>query len=69
MNAEMDILGVFIPSFLIYVLLALVLKEIFCRLLLWANAYRFIYHRPLFDVAVYTGILGGLIYVFQRNVS
>lgn len=60
MTGEFNILGVFVPSLLMYAVMALVLKEIVCRVLLRLGAYRFVWHRPLFDTALFVLLLGGI---------
>lgn len=55
---EFDVYGVYFPIFVVFAgvafLLQLVLKRLFDRL----NVYRFVWHRPLFDLAVYVILLG-----------
>jgi protein AaeX len=55
---EFDIYGVYFPIFVVFAgvafLLQLALKRLFDRL----NVYRFVWHRPLFDLAVYVILLG-----------
>jgi hypothetical protein len=55
---EFDIYGVYFPIFIVFAgvafLLQLALKRLFDRL----NVYRFVWHRPLFDLAVYVILLG-----------
>lgn len=63
MNGEINILGVFVPALLVYAAVALGFKEIVCRLLLRLNAYRFVWHRPLFDTALFILLLGGIVVV------
>ena len=63
MNGEINLLGVFVPALLAYAAMALVLKEIACHLLLRLNAYRFVWHRPLFDTALFILLLGGIVFV------
>jgi hypothetical protein len=58
MIGEFDIYGVYFPIFVVFAgvafLLQLALKRLFDRL----NVYRFVWHRPLFDLAVYVILLG-----------
>lgn len=60
MNGEFNILGILCPSLLIYLLIAFLLTQLINRCLDHLNAYRFIWHRPLFDSAL-TVILTGLL--------
>jgi hypothetical protein len=41
-------------------------KEIVCRGLLALGAYRFVWHRPLFDTALFVLLLGGIILAAHR---
>jgi hypothetical protein len=67
-NGEINILGVFVPALLVYAVVALGLKEIACRLLLRLNAYRFVWHRPLFDTALFILLLGGIV-LFAHSIK
>ncbi|WP_191060411.1 DUF1656 domain-containing protein [Geminicoccus harenae] len=60
MPGEIDLYGVFLPALLVYAVLALVLKELASRLLVRIGAYRFVWHRPLFDLALFVLLLGGI---------
>lgn len=62
MNGELNILGVFVPALLIYALVAFGLKEVACRLLLRWEVYRFVWHRPLFDTALFIVLLGAIVW-------
>jgi len=63
MSGEINILGVFVPALLVYAAGAFGLKEIVCRALLRLGAYRFVWHRPLFDTAIFVLLLGGIVFV------
>lgn len=63
MNGEMNIFGVFVPALLVYAAVAFGFKEGVCRLLLRLGAYRFVWHRPLFDTALFVLLLGGIVRV------
>jgi hypothetical protein len=58
MIGEFDIYGVYFPVFIVFAgiafLVQLVVKRLFDRL----GVYRFVWHRPLFDLAVYVILLG-----------
>ncbi len=53
MNGEFNFLGVFVPSLLVYSGVAFLVQQMICRCLLRFGAYRFIWHRPLFDTAMF----------------
>lgn len=60
MTGQFDIYGVFLPSFAAQVLWAYLVL----RALVWAldqiGFYRVVWHRPLFNLALYVTALGGL---------
>lgn len=53
MIGEMSIVGVFIPSLLIWAVIAFVLNVVLRRLLAVTGFYRLVWHRALFDAALY----------------
>jgi protein AaeX len=57
---EFDIYGVYFPIFLVFAAIALVLMLVVRRLLDAFALYRFVWHRPLFDLAVYVILLGAV---------
>ncbi|WP_337267243.1 DUF1656 domain-containing protein [Oryzifoliimicrobium ureilyticus] len=60
MPAEFDIYGVYVPRLLVLMVLALIALLLLRRLLAWSGAYQLVWHRGLFDLAVYILLLGGL---------
>ena len=60
MPAEFDIYGVYVPRLLVLMLLTLVLCIGLRRVLAWAGAYTLVWHRGLFDLALYVLVLGGI---------
>ncbi len=60
MIEEVSIGGVFVPVLLIWAVLALGPLLVLRRLLAGFGVYRFIWHRALFDIALYVIILGAL---------
>jgi Protein of unknown function (DUF1656) len=52
MIAEFDIYGVFVPALLVFAILALLLSLALTRLLEAIGFYRFVWHRPLFNLAL-----------------
>ena len=53
MIGEVDIAGVFLPALLLTAIAAFVAALLVRRLLRGLNAYRFIWHAGLFDVALF----------------
>ena len=60
MIAELDIHGVFVPALLIWAIIALPFTALLTRLFAWAGVYRFVWRQPLFDLALFTIVLGGV---------
>lgn len=60
MPAEFDLYGVYVPRLLVLMILTLVLTNIARRALSWCGAYVFVWHRGLFDLALYVLLLGAL---------
>lgn len=60
MPAEFDIYGVYVPRLLALMLLTLVLCIGVRRVLAWTGAYALVWHRGLFDLALYVLVLGGI---------
>jgi protein AaeX len=54
MIAENNIGGVFFSSVLIAACLGCGAMMVLGRLLLWLGFYRFVWHRPLFDLCLFT---------------
>jgi hypothetical protein len=55
---EFDIYGVYVPAFAIYAAIALLLQIAIIRLLDARGFYRLVWHRALFDLAIYVIVLG-----------
>jgi hypothetical protein len=60
MIGEINIFGVLFPPLLVWLGVALLLSTVLRRALSAAGLYRFIWHRPLFDLSLLT-ILTGLV--------
>ena len=61
MTGEFDILGIYVPGLLVWLLLAMVLASLVRRGLTRAGLYRHIWHPPLFDAAIFLLLLGGIV--------
>jgi hypothetical protein len=58
---EIDLFGVFLPDLLVWIVVAFFLNIPLRHLLSWLGVYRLVWHRPLFDTAVYILLLGGTV--------
>jgi hypothetical protein len=55
---EIDIYGVYFPAFAVFAAIAFVFQLVIKRLLDAFGVYRFVWHRALFDLAIYVILLG-----------
>ncbi|CAA2155390.1 Protein AaeX [Methylobacterium brachiatum] len=69
MTGELDIYGVFVPSLAAWMLLAFLISLAVRRVLSWVSFYRLVWHRPLFDLALYVVLLGFVVSVAQPLIS
>jgi protein AaeX len=58
MIGEFDIYGVYFPAFAIFAAIAFLLQLAIKRLLDARGFYRLVWHRALFDLAIYVILLG-----------
>jgi len=68
MTGEIDVYGVFIPPLLLWVVAALPLTAALRRVLRRYGLYRFVWHRPLFDLALLIIVLGFVVAIATRRV-
>lgn len=61
MTGEVDLYGIFVPGLALATLAAFAVNAVMRRLLAGIGFYRLVWHRPLFDLALYVVILGGLV--------
>lgn len=55
---EIDVYGVFLPSFLLLMAGCYLAMQLVRRVLAWAGVYAFVWHRALFNLALYVILLG-----------
>ena len=61
MPGEISIYGVYIPSLLVWMLAAFVLTSAARAVLTRVGFYKLVWHRSLFNLALYAIVLGGLV--------
>ena len=66
MTGELNLYGVFVPALFLWMLVALAILFVLRRAFVRAGAYALIWHRPLFDLALYVIILGVVVYLGNR---
>ena len=69
MKYDLDLFGVFIPSLLLWSVVAYGLVRILGRIMGRAGFYRHVWHPALFDFALYTSLLTGLVLLSKEVLS
>lgn len=64
--SELDIYGVYVPTFMVLMLLAYLVSRGLRAALQRSGFYSWVWHRTLFDLAIYVVILGMLFDALQR---
>ncbi len=65
MRYEIDIYGVLIPALLLWLVVAYALSAVLRRLMQRFGLYRLVWHRALFDFALFVCLLGGVVYLSE----
>ena len=65
MRYEIDIYGVLIPALLLWLVVAYALSAVLRRLMRRFGLYRLVWHRALFDFALFVCLLGGVVYLSE----
>ncbi len=63
MRSGLDLFGVFVPGLLCCGLAAFAVNVVLRRGLAYAGFYRFVWHRALFDLALFVIVLGGVVWL------
>ena len=66
MISEADVYGLLVAPMLLWIGAAMVLSAVVRRVLGWLGFYRFVWHRPLFDLALLVLLVGGIV-AFQAR--
>jgi protein-S-isoprenylcysteine O-methyltransferase Ste14 len=69
MPAQIDIYGVFVPTLLVLMVIAYVIKAGLRQTLAWLGFYRWVWHPALFNAALYVGALGFLYFLIRQMPS
>jgi hypothetical protein len=65
MRYEVDIYGVLVPALLLWLIVAYALSAVLRRLMHRSDLYRLVWHRALFDFALFVCLLGGVVYLSE----
>jgi len=62
-RSELDLFGVFVPGLLFCGVIAFLLNAALRHTLAWAGFYRLVWHRALFDLALFVLVLGAVVWL------
>jgi undecaprenyl pyrophosphate phosphatase UppP len=65
MRFELDIYGVLVPALLVWLIVAYALSLIVSRIMQRFGLYRLVWHRALFNFALYVCLLGVVVYLSE----
>ena len=68
MIGEVDIYGVYLPAALVLMLVAYLFCLVVTRVFDRVGLYRFVWHRSIFDLAIYVIVLGLVVIVSHRLI-
>ncbi|HEV7874709.1 MAG TPA: DUF1656 domain-containing protein [Enterovirga sp.] len=69
MNPELDLAGIYVPHLLVAAVLAFLVSVPLRRALAWTGFYRLVWHRALFDLALFVVLLGAVTALTSQLVS
>ncbi len=69
MPGEISLYGVFIPSLLVWMFAAFIITSAARAVLVRVGFYRLVWHRSLFNLALYAIVLGGVVGIVLRLQS
>lgn len=69
MRGELDIYGVFIPSLLAWAIVGFVASLFVRRLLAKLGFYKYVWHRPLFDIALLVVLIGTVVMIANKVLT
>jgi hypothetical protein len=69
MRYEIDLFGILVPALLLWLILTYLIGALLRPLLECSGLYRFVWHRALFDLALYVCLLGGVVYLSSGLLS
>jgi len=65
MRYVIDIYGVLVPALLLWIIIAYFLSAALRRLMQRFDLYRLVWHRALFDFAIFVCLLGVVVYLSE----
>ena len=65
MRFELDVYGVLVPTLLLWLIVAYALSVVVTRIMQRFGLYRLVWHRALFNFALYVCLLGAVVYLSE----
>jgi hypothetical protein len=65
MRYVIDIYGVLVPTLLLWIIIAFALSALLRRFMQRFDLYRLVWHRALFDFAIFVCLLGVVVYLSE----
>ena len=69
MRGELDIYGVFIPALLAWAIIGFIASLFVRRLLAKLGFYKYVWHRPLFDIALLIILIGTVVMIANKVLT
>ncbi|MGM4966559.1 DUF1656 domain-containing protein [Tardiphaga sp. 1201_B9_N1_1] len=69
MRYEIDLFGVLLPSLMLWLVITYAIGALLRPLIERSGLYRYVWHRALFDLALYVCLLGGVVYLASGLLS
>lgn len=66
MIGEIDLYGVFIPSLLAWAIIGFIASLLVRRVLAKLGLYKYVWHRPLFDIALVIVLVGAVVSIANK---
>jgi len=69
MRYEIDLFGVLLPSLMLWLVITYAIGALLRPLIELSGLDRYVWHRALFDLALYVCLLGGVVYLSSGLLS
>jgi hypothetical protein len=69
MRYDLNIYGVYVPSLLLGLVITYILSALLSRLFRRIGLYQHVWHRALFDLAIFVCLLGVVVYLGSEFLS
>jgi hypothetical protein len=69
MIGEFDFLGVFLPELIVWMMVAYAIQFVLVHCFARVGFYRYVWHRSMFDLALYIVLVGLVVLVSHRLIN